>query len=192
MHIEELIKQRRSVYPAQFSGEKMDDEELIQYLDLANWAPNHLNTEPWRFKIFAEGAIETLMNKLSEIYLKITPVEKVSESKLEKYKYRAAKLSHVAAIVVEYDKKQRVPKIEETNAVACAVQNLWLAISATEDIRGYWSTGKLIYTSEFADFLGLNENQECLGLFYFGKLKKNAIKPQSTRRPIEEKMEWIR
>ncbi len=192
MLIEDIIRSRRSFYPAQFSGEKIEEDLLIHLLDLANWAPNHLNTEPWRFKIFADGKLEELMKVLSQIYVESTDPDKIAQSKLEKYKYRAAKLSNVIAIVVEYDEKKRLPRIEESNAVSCAIQNLWLGISATERIRGYWSTGKLIYTKKFSEYLNLKANQECLGLFYLGKLKEDFIEPKSSRNSIQDKIEWLR
>ena len=51
MEIFEHIKKRRSVYPHQFSEEKIDDEAIQKLLETANWAPTHRKTEPWRFKI---------------------------------------------------------------------------------------------------------------------------------------------
>lgn len=192
MDIREIIRQRRSVFPAQFSGEKIPDNTLIELLDLANWAPNHLHTEPWRFHIYADSAIERLMLGMAELYRKLTPSEKFSEAKYEKYILRPPKLSHAILISVAYDEAGRLPKIEESNAVACAVENFWLAISATPDIRGYWSTGNLVYTREFHELAGLPHSETCLGIFYIGKLKSDAVKPMSKRGDILEKITWIR
>ena len=41
MSISELIRSRRSVYPNQYSGEKVPDEIILEALENANCAPNH-------------------------------------------------------------------------------------------------------------------------------------------------------
>lgn len=47
-HLEELIKQRKSVrsYNSEF---KMDKEEILELLSLASEAPSSSNLQPWRF-----------------------------------------------------------------------------------------------------------------------------------------------
>ena len=50
------IRNRRSVFPAQYTGEPVEKETIEQLLELANWAPTHKKTQPWRFKvIYGEG-----------------------------------------------------------------------------------------------------------------------------------------
>lgn len=191
MRIEDLIRNRRSVFPAQFSGEKIDDARIKALLELARWAPNHLHTEPWRFRVFKGAGNQSLMGELALLYRSKTPADRYSEAKHEKYLNRAAKLSHTIAISVQYDPMNRLPGVEESNAVACAVQNMWLGITATPDIRGYWSTGDLIYTPEFGDFLGLSVGEACLGLFYLGIIRENAIEPKGVRAELADKVQWI-
>ncbi|MCB9246694.1 MAG: nitroreductase [Flavobacteriales bacterium] len=192
MVIDDIIRKRRSIFPAQFSGEKIPDHQILELLELANWAPNHLHTEPWRFRIYSGPATDRLMQEMAELYRSTTAPETYSEAKFEKYLHRAAKLSHAIAISVAYDEKARIPRLEEQHAVACAVQNFWLAISATPDIRGYWSTGNLVYTPEFHRILNLPDNEECMGIFYLGKLKADAVSPKSQRGPISDKVIWVR
>lgn len=57
MNITEIINRRRSVYPHQFTGEKIDDAIVWQILENANKAPNHKKTEPWRFRFFREKVL---------------------------------------------------------------------------------------------------------------------------------------
>lgn len=191
MTIEEIIKSRRSVFTNQFSGERIPRQQIEEFLELANWAPNHLHTEPWRFQVYSGNGLKDLMGHLAELYKKHTPKEKVSQAKMDKYAKRVDWVSHAIVINVHYDEKGRVPRIEESNAVACAVQNLWLAITQTKDIRGYWSTGSLVYTDDLAFWLGLQDNEKCMGIFYLGKLKKDAIQAHSTRGDVSEKTTWI-
>ena len=50
--INRLIRERRSVYPAQYSGEKVDDSIIEQMLENANWAPNHKKNRTLAFHRF--------------------------------------------------------------------------------------------------------------------------------------------
>ena len=191
MGIDEIIRSRRSYYPAQYSGGKLSDDDVGRLLENANWAPSHFHTEPWRFKVFKDGGTNRLMDELARLYKTLTPPEKFSEVKLEKYGRRADKVSHVIAIVMRRSDLANLPETEEISAVSCAVQNLWLTLTAIPEAVGYWSTGNLIYTEEFAQFLNLNQDERCLGLFYIGMLKKDAIKPSVKKKPIADKTEWI-
>lgn len=50
--INTLIRHRRSVFQAEYTGEKVDDAIINQMLENANWAPTHKMTEPWRFIVY--------------------------------------------------------------------------------------------------------------------------------------------
>ena len=52
--INDVIKYRRSIYPKEYQqGKTIPDEIIWQILENANHAPNHKQTEPWRFKVFS-------------------------------------------------------------------------------------------------------------------------------------------
>ncbi len=191
MDINKLIQSRRSIYPSQYSGKKVRKSVIKQLLENANWAPNHYHTEPWRFIVFENNGLKRLMSTLSELY-KQHSGEAFNDSKYARYAARAKQVSHAIVVVVDKSDKPNLPAIEEIEAVACAVQNMLLTISADPTIGGYWSTGMLVYLQEFADFLELDDNQICAGIVYVGTLKENAIQPKSKRGPVEEKTTWIR
>jgi len=72
--------------------------------------------------------------------------------------------------------------------VACAVQNMYLTATAC-GLGAYWSTGGMTYSPEMKLFLGLGENDKCIGFFYVGY---PAIEwPKSQRRPVEYFTEWF-
>lgn len=190
MDVHELIRNRRSIYPSQYSGEVIDDAIIHEIMENANWAPNHYHTEPWRFIIFKGDGLVSLMNKLAELYKKHSG-ERFDESKYQRYFARAKQVSHAIVVAVDVCEKPNLPKIEEIEAVACSVQNILLTVSSYPHIGGYWSTGMLVYLPEFAEFLNLKDNQTCLGTVYLGTLKPNAIRPKSTRRPVGEKIQWV-
>ncbi len=185
--INELIRERRTIYPEQFSDRKVHKEQVETILTNAQWAPTHGNTQPWRFKVFMNDGLTNLSDFLAETYLKLTPKEIQNDAKLAKLLTRPLKSSVVIAVCMERQAEEKILEIEEIEAVACAIQNMHLTATAY-GLGGFWSTPKLIYTSEMNQFLGINDKDKCLGLFYLGY---PAIEwPKSHRKPIEYTTEW--
>jgi len=82
--INELIKNRRTIYPEQFSTRKVQKDQIELLLTNAQWAPTHGNTQPWRFHVFTDGGLQKLSTFLGETYLKLTPKEQQNDAKLAK------------------------------------------------------------------------------------------------------------
>ncbi len=57
--LQKAVKNRRTIYPKMFNGQQVPENVIDKMLELANWAPNHKNTEPWRFKVYAGNAKKT-------------------------------------------------------------------------------------------------------------------------------------
>ena len=186
--INELIRERRTIYPEQFSERKVHKEQVELILNNAQWATTHGNTQPWRFKVFMEDGRTTLSDFLAETYLKLTPTELQNDKKLAKLMTRPLKSSVVIAICMKRQPEEKILELEEIEAVACAVQNIHLTCTAY-GLGGFWSTPKLIYSEEMNEFLNLEAKDKCLGLFYIGY---PAIEwPKSHRKPLEYTTEWI-
>lgn len=190
MDVNTLIRNRRSVFTSQFSGEKIDDNFVEEILENGNWAPNHYHTEPWRFIVFSDEGKATLMSELARLY-KNHSGDSFNEAKYQKYEARVNQISHAVCLVLNKSNKPNLPVREEVAAVACAAQNILLSVAAQPHLGAYWSTGSLVYLEEFAEFLELEENQECLGIIYLGVKKEGGIEPQSSRKPISMKTKWI-
>jgi nitroreductase len=186
--INDLMRMRRTIYPEQFSPRKVHKEQIELLLNNAQWAPTHGTTQPWRFKVYTETALERLSDFLGQTYLEITPKEQQNELKLAKLISRPLKSSVVIAICMARQKEERIPEMEEIEAVACAIQNLHLSCTAY-GLGGFWSTPKLIYTSQMNEFLALGEKDKCLGLFYIGY--PSIDWPSAHRKPLEYNTEWI-
>jgi len=185
--ITELIRSRRTIYPEQFSDRKVHREQIELLLTNALWAPTHGNTQPWRFQVFQESALQRLSTFLGETYLKLTPKELQNDMKLAKMMARPLKSSVVIAVSMERQAEQKILEIEEVEAVACAIQNLQLTATAY-GLGAFWSTPKLIYSQEMNAFLELQENDKCLGLIYVGY---PAIEwPKAHRKPLEYLTKW--
>ena len=186
--INELIRSRRTIYPEQFSERKVQKDQIEMILNNAQWAPNHGNTQPWRFHVFTETARERLSQFLGETYLKLIPKEKQEDSKLAKMMRRPLLSSVVIAVSMKRQAEEKISEMEEIEAVACAIQNMHLSCTAY-GLGGFWATPKIIYSNEMNTFLGLGEKDKCLGLFYIGY---PAIEwPNAHRKPLEYNTTWL-
>lgn len=182
-----LIKDRRTIYPEQYSTRKVQREQVETILNAGIWAPTHGNTQPWRFQVFMDGDKDTLSDFLAKTYLKLTPKEKQNDQKLAKMINRPKLASVVIAVWMKRDETEKIKELEEMEAVACAIQNMHLTATAY-GIGGFWSTPALIYAQEMNEFLKIGEKDKCLGLFYLGY---PAIEwPKSHRKPIEYLTKW--
>tara|TARA_B110000285_G_C15116779_1_gene614584 strand:+ start:1978 stop:2565 length:588 start_codon:yes stop_codon:yes gene_type:complete len=186
--VTELIKERRTIFPEQFSDRKVHREQVELIINNAQWAPTHGNTQPWRFKVFMEEGREKLSDFLAKTYLEITPKEAQKDKTLAKLIKRPTQASVVIAVSMKRQEEEKIMEIEEIEAVACAIQNMYLTATAY-GLGSFWSTPKLIYTPEMNEFLDLGEKDKCLALFYIGY---PAIEwPKSHRKPLEYTTEWI-
>ncbi len=184
-----LIHHRRSIYPQMYTGEKVDDEIVKQLLINANMAPTHKLTQPWRFMVFTGDGLKKLGDFQSGLYRKKSmEAGDFKEDQFESLRNKPLMASHVIAIGMKRDPKKRLPEIEEIEAVACAVQNMYLT-AAAYGIGCYWGSGGITYMEEAKDFFGLGPDDKLLGFFYTGIPKKW---PRSKRKPIEDKVSWIR
>jgi nitroreductase len=121
--------------------------------------------------------------------LKLTPLENQNDAKLAKMLKRPLLASAVIAVSMKRQETEKIPEIEEIEAVACALQNLHLSCTAY-GLGGFWSTPKLIYSPEMTSFLGLSDKDKCLGLFYIGYPAIDWPENQH-RRPLEYNCTWI-
>ncbi len=184
-----LIRNRRSIFPNMYTGERVDDEIIKQMLENANWAPAHKLTNPWRFSVFTGGGLKKLAVFQSELYKNIsTKAGNFLESKFEMLKTKPLLASHIISIGMKRDPKERLPEIEEVEAVACAVQNMSLTASAY-GIGCYWGSGGITYVENAKEFFGLGAKDKLLGFLYVGVPKKI---PEGRRESIEEKVKWNR
>ena len=187
--LNELIRNRRSVFPKQFvPGKPVDDNIIEQILINATWAPNHGQTEPWQFTVFSGEGLSKFAGFQSELY-KETSGENFLQSNYEKLKTTPLLASHIIALGMKRTTTKRIPEIEDIEAVACAVQNIYLSVSAY-GLGGYWTSGGVTYKEQAKAFFGLGEQDKLLGFFYIGHVAVPS--PAAKRRPLDEKVTWIR
>lgn len=187
--INSLIKNRRSTFPAQYeAGKKVDDGIVKQILENATWAPNHGQTEPWKFIVFTGEGLQKLAAFQAALYKKEAG-ENFKEATYKNLQANPLKASHVIALCLKRDPNKKFPEVEEVAAVSCAVQNMYLTTTAY-GLGGYWTTGGATYKSSAKSFFGLEEDDKLLGFFYLAHIATPS--PQGKRKPVEEKVEWVR
>ncbi len=184
--VSELIRKRRAIFPKTYNKRPISRDVIEEVLENANWAPTHKLTQPWRFKVFVGQKLQELGDYMSSFYKENTPAERFSEVKYNKLLSNPARSACVIAICMQRDSKEQIPEWEEIASVACAVQNMWLTCTA-HDIGCYWSTPQAAL--EARDFLGLEEGERCLGLFYMGRHDLPELPGKRT--PIERKARWM-
>ena len=183
----EIIQSRRSVFPAAFTGEVIPDKIIQQILSNANQAPTHKQTEPWRFHVIEGKKRQELAQFFQKIYEEHTPKDAFSTLKYKKFGKNPLKSSHIIGLGMQRDPQKRLPEWEEIAAVACAIQNIYLSMTAA-GYGGYWSTPSLMI-HHIGEFLDLHEGERCLGFFYMG-VPIEGKTPTIVKGDIEDKVNW--
>lgn len=187
--LNELIRHRRSIFPQDYTGERISDDIVVQIIENSRWAPTHKMTEPWRFLVFTGDGIKALARFQSELYKAVTERDGTfKESNYQKLMTKPLMSSHIIAVLMMRDEKRSVPEVEETGAVFCAIQNMYLTASAY-GLGCYLSTGGITYFEEAKSFFGLGDADRLIGFFHLGVPKRTY--PESKRKPVEEISHWV-
>ena len=183
-----LVMNRRSVFPKQFdTSKKVPDEIVQQIVTNATWAPNHGQSEPWFFKVFTGKGLKVFADIQSSLYQE-TAGESFSSEKMEKLQEQPLLASHIISIGMKRTITKQIPEIEDVEAVACAVQNMYLSVAAY-GLGAYWTTGGVTYLEKAKYHFGLDDADRLLGFFYIGHVAIPS--PTGKRKPITEKLEWV-
>jgi nitroreductase len=184
-----LMQNRRSVFPKDYSGEKVDDHIVRQMLENANWAPTHKFTEPWRFIVYTGEGLNKLAELQAAVYKQVTQVDGTfKEERYQNLLTKPVQSSHIILVYMKRDEKKSVPEIEEVGAVFCALQNMYLTASAN-GVGCYISTGGVTYFEESKAAFGLSPEDRIIGFMHVGVLKP-GLALRGRRKPIDEKVIW--
>jgi len=196
-----LIKARRSVMPKDLSG-GLSKEEVEAVLDAAVWAPTHHKNQPWRFTVLdGPQAIAGYLDRLDAWYS--DHKEEIDQQEYTKFlaKLEGSKTSwvnnasHVVVLgMVRQAGDTRAAEWEEVAAVACAVQNLHLALTSIEGASGFWSSHtwcrRARDSAEWREYMGLKDPEDrVLGAFVMGKVVQGKTF-RSKRDDWREKTQW--
>jgi len=185
--IDDIIQNRRSIYPSQFNDKPIKKSLINKLLENANMAPTHKLTQPWRFRVLQNKAKEDLGDFLSKNYISSTNSKTYSKFKNNKIIEKCFRSSTIIVICMQRDPNNTVPEWEEIASTSMAVQNIWLTCAAN-NIGCYWSSHKSI--ENINNLLVLNKGERCLGFMYLGHYNLKE-KISFNRDSINKKVKWF-
>jgi nitroreductase len=184
-----IIRERRSVFPQQYSGARVDDEIVKQILESANLAPTHRLTQPWRFIVYTDNGLLALAKAQAEIYKRVTQTDATfKEERYQNLLTKPMQSSHIIVVCMKRDEKKSVPEIEEIGAVFCAVENMYLTATAY-GVGCYLSTGGVTYFEEAKEIFGLGKEDKLIGFFHLGM--PTRVPSPAKRKSLDEVVSWV-
>ena len=169
------------------NGKKIPDEQVRELLKLANWAPTHGRTEPWRFVVYAGEKVKEFCHQHAELYRSHTPSEKFEQANYDKHFHNGDLASHIAIVIMQRGDSPKIPVLEEVAATAMAIQNILLGATA-EGITTFLSTGGMTHHQAMKDFFQLKEQDIVMAILYLGYSDEQIEGRRKTE--IEEKVVW--
>ena len=186
--LKQVIENRRSTKPALVNGKKINDSIVQQLLELADWAPTHGHTEPWRFVVYGGENVKQFCADHAELYKANTAEEKFLTANYEKLLHQGDNLSHIILVYMKRGNNPKIPVLEEIAATSCAVQNFLLGAS-TLNIAVLWSSGGMTHHPAMKKYLGLADEDIVMGILYLG-YSDEQTKEGKRIVPLSEKGIW--
>lgn len=185
--ISNIIQTRRTIKPNMMNGQKAPNSHIAALLELADWAPTHGFTEPWRFVVYENPA--EFCQQHADLYKQNTSAEDFNETVYGNLQHQGDKASHVIIAIMQRGDLPKIPAFEEMASVSTAVQNILLGATAL-NMASYWGTGGAILKPAMKSFLQLREEDQVMGVLYLGYADEH---PEGKRTiPLETKIKWIK
>jgi nitroreductase len=157
----DLIRRRRTSMLVDNSRE-VPVATINELCELAQWAPNHKRTWPWRFALATGPARARLGDSIADaMEMHGDPPEKVLKTR-GKYLRTPATL-----IVGTAPGDSDLRAAENRDAVAAGIQNLMLAATAM-GLATYWGSCPKGANEDVAAFAGFEAGTHITGLIYLG------------------------
>lgn len=171
-----LLRGRRTI--DRFRADATPPESLIrQAIDTARWAPNHHQTEPWRFALLGPDTQAAIIDINSRL-LTASRGEQAAAAKRQRW---AEMPGWLAVTCVRDD--DPITAQEDYAACACAIQNLMLYLHSA-GVGSKWSSGAVTREAAFLQAIGADSGREyCVGLIWYGYPKRA---PRTQRRDLAE------
>jgi nitroreductase len=183
-----VIRNRRTVKPDKMNGRKIPDDQVLQLLESANWAPTHGRTEPWRFIVFSGDKTAEFTRRHADLYRQYTDPSLFLEGKYKSLAAQGETASHVIVAWMKRVPNHKIPEIEEICATAAAIENILLAATSL-NIASFWSTGGVTHHPALRKEFNLGEEDLILGLLYLGYTDE-PFREGIRMIPLSEKIEW--
>lgn len=186
--LESIIQQRRTIKPQNYNGKTIEKPVIERLLKLADWAPTHGLTEPWRFVVMADVAVNRFCRDHADLYKNNTEADLFMQGSYEKLRDQGLNASHVIAVFSKRGPKSNITPLEEICATAAAVEHILLGAEAL-GIACFWSTGGQVLKPAMKTYLHLNDEDQMIGLLYLGYSDQPKT-PGRRLTAMEEKVMW--
>jgi nitroreductase len=189
MNIKEAIQSRRSI--GKVKQDPVEQHVIEEILEAAVWAPNHYQTEPWKFWVMTGNG----RSLLGQAYADVAEAEagEVDSEQLASFRVshekKAFRAPVVIAVGVSPSSRNGVIAIEEYAAVHAAVQNM-LLIAHSLGLGAIWRTGAPTYHTKMREAFKLESHEELAGFIYIGYPEMEP--PAARRTPFTQKTTWVR
>jgi nitroreductase len=145
--VETAIRTRRT--HKAYGAEPVPREVVEELLGLAQWAPNHHLTEPWRFRVLGPETLGRLI-----------AAGEPSE---------AAKLRRAPTLVVASARRSGESHADHEDVLATAVAVYVVLLAAhARGLASYWRTPAVLETPEGRAAVGLPDDEEFVALIHLG------------------------
>ena len=188
--IGDTIKSRRTVKPDKMNGRVIPDDTITELLSMADWAPTHARTEPWRFIVIGHERVKEFTVRHAELYKHHADPQSFTPEKYNKLASLGDNVSHIVIAWMKRNPAHKIPVIEEIAATAAAIQNLLLT-ATSKGIVSFWSSSGLTHHHAMKEELNLGEEDIILGIIYLG-YSDEPFKEGNRMIPLSEKIEWLR
>jgi nitroreductase len=185
----DLIQSRRS------RGKMLPDEpprDLIeQVLAAAVHAPNHHDTQPWRFFVLTGKARNRLGDALADALAQRQNGQDPSKLEGLLMAERAKPLRSPVLVVVGVcsERDDAMTRREDLQAASAALQNMLLAAHSL-GLAAIWRTGDGAYDASVKAHFGLRAQDEIAGILYLGYADPSLSAPEGRTRNFADKTEW--
>jgi nitroreductase len=179
----EAIRTRRTV--GKSSGE-VSRETIRELIEAATWAPNHKLTQPWRFSVLTGAARE----RLGAVWGRAAAAKADPAVRAAVLEGESKKPLRAPALIIVSTRTDANPVTaeEDLTATAAAVQNLLLAAHAN-GLSAAWKTGKIVYSAEVKQFLGLDPSDRIIAVVYLGAVALEEPAPRE--REVAGSISWL-
>jgi nitroreductase len=167
MDVETAIRTRRT--HKAFGPEPVPHGQLEQLLELAEWAPNHHLTVPWRFRVVGPGSLLRLKDAAGP--------------------EGAAKLDRCPTLVVVSSLRDADPVQSEEDLHATAVAAYIVLLGAhARGLAGYWRSPGLLRDEAGRAAVALPDGERFVALLHLGQPRQERPVPE---RPATETVAFL-
>ncbi len=159
--------------------------DLERILLAGTRAPDHGKLAPWRFVVLESVGREVLGNAMAAALQ--SSRSECTDAHLATEREKPMRAPTIIAVAAHLVRLHKVPEIEQLQAVAAAVQNMFLAAHAL----GYgamWKTGAATRAPQVKEALGFTADDEIVAFLYLGT---NAVPGPVRAGSLEGKVRWL-